>query len=159
MKTFLRATVFASIFTIGLSAAVEADSQAFFNFHAGTDGVGVDISNNPFMPAVIVAPRPVRAVHVPLMPGYYPDYGYRSSRKAAKEYRKAAKHYRKAVQAARDAYFFDGGGWYYDDDDDDWEDYYEDYYKHRKKAIKKAMKHMKHHGKHHGRHHHHHDDD
>lgn len=140
-------------------------AQTYFSLHAGTDGVGVDVSNvSPYFP-VVVAPvvSPVRHVHVPLMPGYVPDYEYRAARKhyrkAAKEYRKAARHYRRAV-AEGAPFFAVPQAVYYEYDDDDMEDFYEDYYKHAKKQAKKYKKYMKHAKKHHKHHHkhHHHDD-
>ena len=131
-----------------------SDAQTFFSLHAGSDGVGV---------------------HVPLMPGYVPDYGRASSarkhyRKAVKEYRKAARHYRKAVAESYPLYAVPYGAMVYggyDYDDDDVEDFYEDYYKHVKKHLKKQAKkrkkerehYMKHYKKHHKKHHKHHDDD
>lgn len=151
-----------------------SDAQTFFSLHAGSDGVGVDVSNvSPYYP-VIVAHPPRPHVHVPLMPGYVPDYGEASSarkhyRKAVKEYRKAAKHYRKAVAESYPLYVPYGAIVYggYDYDDDEVEDFYEGYYKHVKKHLKKQAKkrkkerehYMKHYKKHHKKHHKHHDDD
>ncbi len=152
-----------------------SDAQTFFSLHAGSDGVGVDVSNVYTYYPVMVAPPPRPHVHVPLMPGYVPDYGRASSarkhyRKAVKEYRKAARHYRKAVAESYPLYAVPYGAMVYggyDYDDDDVEDFYEDYYKHVKKHLKKQAKkrkkerehYMKHYKKHHKKHHKHHDDD
>ena len=144
-------------------------AQTFFSLHAGSDGVGVDVSNvSPYYP-VMIAPAPRPHVHVPLMPGYVPDYGSarKHYRKAAKEYRKAARHYRKAVAESYPLYAVPYGGIVYGYDDDDMEDFYEDYYKHIKKHMKKQAKrhkkerehYMKHYKKHHKKHHKHHADD
>lgn len=133
-------------------------AQTFFSLHAGSDGVGVDVTNvNPYFPVIVAPALPVRAVHVPLMPGFHPEPLNKRSLKAAKEYRKAAKHYRKALEYGM--YAIPAGLVYYDDDDI--EDYYEDYCKHIRKVAKmhhkyhkKQGKHDKHHHKHHPRHHH-----
>lgn len=141
-------------------------AQTYFSLHAGTDGVGVDVSNvSPYFPVMVAPPPPRPHVHVPLMPGYVPDYRVvgpsKHYRKAVKEYRKAARHYRKAVAESYPVYAVPYGAVYYGYDEDDVEDYYEDYYKHVRKQIKKQakkhrkeMKHqMKHSKKHHGKHH------
>lgn len=163
MKIFMTALAAAAIGAHALSA------QTFFSLHAGTDGVGVDVTNiSPYFPmAVAPPPPPVRHVHVPLMPGYAPDPGYRHYRKAAKEYRKASKHYRKALYEMGAAYALPGiiYGGYDDFDDDDYEEYYrprrvyhERHYGHHygKHYNKHQKHHKKHHDRHHGKHHGHH---
>lgn len=146
-------------FLAGMMAAVVCSpalsAQTFFSFHAGSDGVGVDVSNvNPYFPVVVAPSHPVSAVHIPLMPGFYPEPPGKSYRKAAKEYRKAAKHYRKAMEHGRGIYAIPVGMIYIDDDD--MEDYYEDYYKHLRKNAKKHHKSFKRqHKKYHHKHHHH----
>lgn len=52
-----------------------SDAQTFFSLHAGSDGVGVDVSNVSTYYPVMVAPPPRPHVHVPLMPGYVPTMG------------------------------------------------------------------------------------
>lgn len=155
-------------FLAGIVAALACSpalsAQTFFSLHAGSDGVGVDVTNaSPYFPVLVAPAPPVHHVHVPLMPGYYPEPSHKRYKKAAKEYRKAAKHYRKAMQYQyQGVYGIPAGLVYYDDDDI--EDYYEDYYKHARKAAKKYRKyHKKHkhdkHKKHHHKHHHDDDDD
>lgn len=138
---------------IGCSPALSA--QTFFTVHAGSDGVGVDVSNvNSYFPVMVAPSPPVHAVHVPLMPGYYPEPVGKRYKKAAKEYRKAAKHYRKAVEYGRGMHTLPAGFFYYDADDyDDYDDYYEDYYKRVKKAAKKHHKYYERHDKHKHKHH------
>ena len=148
---------------IGCPPALSA--QTFFSLHAGSDGVGVNVTNvNPYFPVIMAPAPPVRAVHVPLMPGFYPEPVNKRYKKAAKEYRKAAKHYRKAMEYGYGAYALPVRLMAYDDDDI--EDYYEDYYKHLQKAAKKHHKyhkkhdkHNKHKAHHHKHHHKHHHDD
>lgn len=137
---------------IGCSPALSA--QTFFTVHAGSDGVGVDVSNvNSYFPVMVAPSPPVHAVHVPLMPGYYPEPVGKRYKKAAKEYRKAAKHYRKAVEYGRGMHTLPAGFFYYDADD--YDDYYEDYYKRVKKAAKKYHKYYERHDKHKHKHKHH----
>lgn len=153
-----------SLITCLAIAAISAptlSAQTYFSLHAGTDGIGVDVSNvSPYFPVVVVPPAPRPHVHVPLMPGYVPDYDYgRSYRKAVRKHRDV-RHHRSGVVPV--VYAVPYGGFFYDDDDV--EDFYEDYYKHARKHMKKYSKRqkkewehrMKHHKKHHK--HHHHDD-
>ncbi len=152
-------------FLAGLAATFLGTSvlsaQTYFSLHAGSDGVGVDVSNvSPYFPVVVAPASVVPHVHVPLMPGYLPDYEYMAARKhyrkAAKEYRKATRHYQRAA-SWNGPFVAVPQVVYYGYDDDDIEDFYEDYYKHVKKHAKKHKKHvkqMKKHWKHHHKHHH-----
>lgn len=163
MFTTMKLSLLAGMAVVVVVApAIEA--QTFFSLHAGTDGVGVDVSNvSPYFPVMVAPPPPRPHVHVPLMPGYMPDYHHSSKhyRKAVKEYRKAARHYRKAVAESYPFYAIPYGTVCYEFDEDDVEDFYEDYYKHAKKHMKKhakkhhkeKMHHMKHSKKHHKKHH------